>query len=76
MTDAVAGPGPVTSSGRDLFVRFKTDVSNGGIPIGYGTRQGFFAEWAFIADGAECDHDFGIIRNTGLIGHNNEWLNL
>ena len=44
--------------------------------IGYGTRQGFFAEWAFIADGAECDHDFGIIRNTGLIGHNNEWLNL
>ena len=57
-------------------MRFKTDVSNGGIPIGYGTRQGFFAEWAFIADGAECDHDFGIIRNTGLIGHNNEWLNL
>ena len=76
MTDAVAGPDSVTSTGRDLFVRFKTDVSNGGIPIGYGTRQGFFAEWAFIADGAECDHDFGIIRNTGLIGHNNEWLNL
>ncbi len=76
MTDAVAGPDSVTSSGRDLFVRFKTDVSNGGIPIGYGTREGFCAECAFIADGAECAQHFGIIRNPGLIGHNNEWLNL
>ena len=67
----------VTSSGRNVFVRFKTDGGNGGINGGqFGRRQGFFLEWNSITDGAECDHDYGVMPNTGLIGHNNEFLSL
>ena len=67
----------VTSTGRNMFVRFKTDNSNGGINNGqYDRRQGFFAEWTSIHDGQACDHDFGVLQNTGLVGHNNEILSL
>jgi|EP01046_Picozoa_sp_COSAG06_P035405 hypothetical protein len=77
MTDVVTMQDTVTSTGRDVFVRFKTDTSNGGINNGqYGRRQGFFLEWNSIHDGAECDHDYGVLTNTGLVGHNNEILSL
>jgi len=77
MTDVVTMQDTVTSTGRDVFVRFKTDAGNGGINNGqYGRRQGFFLEWNSIHDGAECDHDYGVLTNTGLVGHNNEILSL
>ena len=49
-------PPSVTSTGRDLFVRFTTDVGNAG--INYPTDPGFFGHWAFHSP---KDHAAGVV---------------
>jgi hypothetical protein len=37
-------------------------------------KEGFWGEWNMIHAGGACDHEFGKTASTGLVGHNNEWL--
>jgi hypothetical protein len=59
-----------TSTGRDMFVRFVTDEGNYGL-TGTTDDPGFWAEWQFIDDGADC-MEYNAIPATGIVGHNNE----
>lgn len=59
-----------TSTGRDLYVRFVTDAGNYGL-TGTTSDPGFWMEWQFIADGAEC-MSYLKISGRGIVGHNNE----
>jgi len=59
-----------TSTGRDLFVRFVTDAGNYGL-TGTTSDPGFWMEWQFIEDGAEC-MSYNKISGRGIVGHNNE----
>jgi hypothetical protein len=56
-----------TTTGRDMFVRFVTDEGNYGL-TGTTDDPGFWAEWQFIEDGADC-MEYSAIPATGIVGH-------
>jgi hypothetical protein len=72
ITDSISQRDTWTSSGRDLFVRFKTDTGNWGLSP---TKDdpGFYAEWQFVADGQACAK-FTPVPKTAIRGHNSEIL--
>ena len=72
ITDAVNTHDTVTSSGRDLYVRFVTDAGNWGLSK---TTEdpGFYAEWQIIKGGQACEK-FKRVPNTAIKGHNNEMI--
>ena len=59
-----------TSSHRNMFVRFVTDVGNYGL-TGTTSDPGFWLEWQMIDDGQEC-MAYNRIRGQGIVGHNSE----
>jgi hypothetical protein len=71
-TDVALKRDTVTSTGRDMFVRFVTDEGNYGL-TGTTSDPGFWAEWSFIADAEDCE-EFNKVPGTAIKGHNNEQL--
>jgi hypothetical protein len=53
-----------------LFIRFVTDAGNYGL-TGTTSDPGFWLEWQFIDDGAEC-MSYNKISGRGIVGHNSE----
>ena len=70
-TDQVLTQDSYTSTGRDMFVQFTTDVHNGQLELG--GEPGFYAEWELLDDGADCI-TYTETASKALVGHNSEQL--